>query len=121
MGCNMLLYMIPEDGKLPVIKTSKESDEESVRRKWRRFEWMKEQRAEARGWTADVLWCIRRIGKSKFSIGDVYEFESQLSALHPDNRRVKAKICQQLQFLRDRGIVRFIDNRGNYEIVETGF
>lgn len=121
VGCNILLYMIPDDGKLPVIQTNEVSDEEHVRKKWQRYEWLKDQRARARGWTSDVLWCVRQIGRRRFSLSEVYEFEGKLATLHPDNRRVRPKIRQQLQILRDKGIIRFIDNRGNYEVIETGF
>jgi type II restriction enzyme len=38
---------------------------------------------------------------SEFTNEDVYAFTRELEQLHPDNRHVRDKICQQLQVLRD--------------------
>ena len=70
---------------------------------------------ETRGWLLDVLNCINSIRNDIFSLGDIYAFESLLRKLHPNNNNVKEKIRQQLQFLRDRGFVEFIDNKGHYK------
>ena len=45
--------------------------------------------------------------QGEFSLVEVYAFESELARLHPDNRHVKDKIRQQLQLLRDKGILDF--------------
>ena len=70
-----------------------------------------------RGWTLDVLRAVRRLGKSQFSLGDVYDFESELQIAHPLNRNVRPKIRQQLQVLRDLGLIEFA-TRGTYSISE---
>jgi len=44
----------------------------------------------------------------------VYCFEKALSEKHPDNRFIKAKIRQQLQILRDKGYLEFVE-RGIYK------
>jgi Dam-replacing HTH domain len=41
----------------------------------------------------------------EFSNEDVYAFERELEALHPGNRHIRDKIRQQLQVLRDRGLL----------------
>jgi len=46
----------------------------------------------------------------EFSLSEVYAFESVLSQMHPQNHNVKAKIRQQLQFLRDKNIIEFLGN-----------
>lgn len=71
--------------------------------------------ASLRGWTLDVLRAVRGMDKENFSLHEVYEFESQLKALHPKNENVRAKIRQQLQVLRDLGIIRF-SGKGNYTL-----
>jgi type II restriction enzyme len=43
----------------------------------------------------------------------VYQFEKQLAAKHPENNHIKDKIRQQLQMLRDKGIIGF-NGRGHY-------
>ena len=49
------------------------------------------------------------------SLDDVYGFETYLKAKHPLNNNVKAKIRQQLQFLRDKNVIEFI-GRGQYRM-----
>jgi len=68
---------------------------------------------ELTGWGADVWACVEKLPK-KFSLSDVYKFEQELSRRHPDNHHVREKIRQQLQVLRDRGLVTFLDDDGHY-------
>lgn len=82
---------------------------------WKRFDFLRDRRVEDRGWIADVLACVRRLGKEKFTLPEVYEFESELQMKHPKNRNIRPKIRQQLQVLRDRGIVSF-EGRGRYSL-----
>jgi type II restriction enzyme len=46
----------------------------------------------------------------------VYRFENRLAGLHPQNRNIRPKIRQQLQVLRDRGLLEFVE-RGVYRVV----
>ncbi|MFW5895285.1 MAG: hypothetical protein ACOCT9_00945, partial [archaeon] len=69
------------------------------------------------GWTEDTYDCILKLEKEEFTLQDVYKFEEKLKELHPNNNFIKAKIRQQLQVLRDKGILEFIDDSGNYRIV----
>jgi type II restriction enzyme len=48
---------------------------------------------------------IRTLGKTEFTNDDAYTLEKKLSELHPDNRNVRPKIRQQLQVLRDLGLL----------------
>ena len=75
---------------------------------------MENTSVESRGWAADVLQCVRRLGDRQFSLAEVYDFESELTRLHPGNRNIRPKIRQKLQVLRDKGIIRFLGN-GLYE------
>ena len=59
--------------------------------------------------------CVEDLGKSEFELDDVYTFEERLSRLYPDNKNVRPKIRQQLQFLRDRGYLDFV-SRGYYRL-----
>ncbi len=87
-----------------------------VNREWKRMAFLEEKRPESRGWTADVLKCVEEIGKKRFSLEEVYSFEGRLQELHPDNRHVKAKIRQQLQVLRDQGLLEFLGG-GEYRVL----
>jgi hypothetical protein len=61
----------------------------------------------SRGWLMDVLNCVNRVPTSEFTLRDIYNFEPELQIKHPQNTNVKAKIRQQLQFLRDKGFLEF--------------
>ncbi|MFZ0828015.1 MAG: hypothetical protein WAO02_11390 [Verrucomicrobiia bacterium] len=50
-----------------------------------------------------------------FTTAEVYAFERELEKLHPDNRHVRDKIRQQLQVLRDAGLLLHI-GRGEWRL-----
>lgn len=66
------------------------------------------------GWKRDVFECLIQIPKQTFSLDELYGFESFLTKLHPENQHVKDKVRQQLQHLRDLGIVEFM-GKGIYK------
>lgn len=66
------------------------------------------------GWKKDVFSCLLNITKDVFSLEEVYKFKKQLFRLHPENRNIKPKIRQQLQLLRDMGLIEFTLERGVY-------
>ena len=70
---------------------------------------------EQRGWTLDVLNVVRSLKKERFSLSDVYNLEVGLSRQHPNNRHVRDKIRQQLQVLRDLGLLQFL-GAGQYNL-----
>ncbi|MCL2518788.1 MAG: hypothetical protein FWF15_09520 [Oscillospiraceae bacterium] len=45
----------------------------------------------------------------EFNLQDVYRFTNILSIKHPNNNNVEAKIRQQLQILRDKRFIKFIE------------
>lgn len=69
-----------------------------------------------RGWTLDVLRVIQQLNRLEFTLRDVYGSEKELSALHSENRNVRPKIRQQLQVLRNLGMLKFRGS-GRYELV----
>lgn len=69
------------------------------------------------GWPNDVLQLIRELGKANFTLEDAYSLSDKLAALHPENKHIEDKIRQQLQVLRDAGLVEFVDNKGNYRLL----
>lgn len=66
-----------------------------------------------KGWEKDVFDVLNEIDFDVFKLKDVYEYEERLSKLHPENKFIKAKIRQQLQQLRDLGLLEFL-GRGVY-------
>jgi type II restriction enzyme len=116
IGCNILTETIPPDGRLLVVKDGLVVPKEDVRRGWQRYEWIGKQKVENRGWTSDVLRCVRILGKREFTLADVYRFTGELAKSHPYNKHIEDKIRQQLQVLRDHGIIEFL-GRGHYTAV----
>jgi type II restriction enzyme len=51
----------------------------------------------------------RGVPTNTFTTAEVYAFARELEKLHPDNRHVKDKIRQQLQVLRDMGLLRHVE------------
>jgi hypothetical protein len=49
---------------------------------------------------------------SEFTTADAYAFTRELEKLHPDNRHVRDKIRQQLQVLRDAGLLIHLGREG---------
>ena len=117
VGCNILTQAIPPDGRVFVITDGVPQDPSEVRKKWKRFTWLANKSPVVRGWTADVLRCVRSFGCREFSLAEAYSFEDELEAQYPKNHNIRAKIRQQLQVLRDHGIVRFVGS-GRYMATE---
>jgi len=80
---------------------------------WKRSDSLLKTKPELRGWVADILTCVERL-PSTFKLDDMYAFEDELGEKHRDNHNIRPKIRQQLQVLRDLGIVRFV-SLGVYE------
>jgi len=117
VGCNFLLSQIAADGKIAMVSDGTPVAEQKVRDEFSRTRKLAEVPPSVRGWTLDVLGVVRRLGKSHFSLVDVYNFESELQIAHPLNRNVRPKIRQQLQVLRDLGLIEFA-TKGTYRISE---
>lgn len=116
VGCNILLNQIPQSGKIFLIRNCTVEPKEKVLAEWQKTLFLREEKQlSAKGWLLDVMRIVDKLGKREFMIDDVYAFENVLSKLHPENKHVKDKIRQQLQFLRDKGYVDFVA-RGHYRL-----
>lgn len=115
IGCNILLDKIPRDARIPVVHDGKPRPTTEVRRAYNRLRPLEKLKVEKRGWTLDVLQAVQSLGKTKFSLTDAYSLEGSLSRLHPANRHVRDKIRQQLQVLRDMGLLDFLGG-GHYTL-----
>ena len=113
VGCNILLRNIPESGKIFFIKDSKIKPQDEVIKSWTKTAFLANQKKETRGWTIEIMKVLDKIQKMNFSLSDVYNFEGELQQKFPMNNFVKDKIRQQLQVLRDKGLIEFKE-RGLY-------
>jgi type II restriction enzyme len=107
VGCNIVLAGIPEDGKIGIVSAGVAESERKVRQEFNRIRALAKLPPSLRGWTVDVLNVIRGLGRPEFSLEEVYRSESQLKARHPQNQNIRPKIRQQLQVLRDLGLIDF--------------
>lgn len=113
VGCNILLANIPADAKISLLASGSAADPRWVRRRYAQLRPLEREGHEARGRALDVLRVIREMNRARFTLDEVYSHERELAKLHPSNRNVKPKIRQQLQKLRDLGLVEFL-GRGAY-------
>ena len=60
------------------------------------------------GWRLDTFNVVSKIPANIFKLEQVYAYKQHLQELHPENRNIEAKIRQQLQELRDLGLVEFL-------------
>jgi type II restriction enzyme len=116
IGCNILLSKIPADAKIPVVVNGEPLTNRSVRNAYRRLSPIENLTVESRGWTLDVLNVVRSLNKTSFVLADVYARADYLGQLHRNNSHVRDKIRQQLQVLRDMGLLKFLGG-GAYRLV----
>ena len=103
IGSLILLSKIPNTGKIFIIRNGEIQPKESVLAEWKKTLFLRSESMKARGWLLEVMKCIEKLGRREFQLEDVYAFENHLSQIYPENRNIRPKIRQQLQFLRDRG------------------
>jgi len=114
VGCNILVGQVPQLGRIHYIKEGIEVKPEIVLREWQATTFLQDKKnIENRGWLLDTLNCVEKIGKSHFTLDELYKFEPYLRQIHPENNNIKPKLRQQLQFLRDKDVIEFL-GRGNY-------
>jgi type II restriction enzyme len=113
VGSNIRLDFIPKLGRIELIAGGKPVPKNEVRSQYQKTTFLQEEDWPRRGWIADVLTCIDRLEGSEFTLADIYGFEADLQALHPENQNVRPKIRQQLQKLRDKEIIEFV-GKGRY-------
>jgi len=108
VGCNILLDRIPVHARISVVNEGTPQTSQQVRASYNRLRPLEKLQVEKRGWTLDVLQVVQSLGKLEFTLADVYAHADDLAKLHPNNSHVRDKIRQQLQILRDLGLLEFL-------------
>ena len=116
IGCNILLSGIPPEGRIPLIQNGIPISKKSSRAIFAATERLGNQPIRSRGWSRALLNCLHRLPASRFTLEQAYRFERELSSLYPENKNVRPKIRQQLQVLRDAGLLVF-EGLGHYRLV----
>ena len=117
-----MLGQLPAESRVSVVYDGVARNPTDVRRDWRKFEFLGSDARASGGWGAQTLNCVKTIhaesGTRIFTLQDFYSrFEAELIALNPDNHNIRAKIRQQLQVLRDGGVITFLGS-GRYRLAD---
>jgi type II restriction enzyme len=115
VGCYFLLDRIPSDAKISVVDSGKAISPAMVRKAYEKVRPLEKLNIEKRGWTLDVLNVLRSLNKNEFALSEVYDHADELAGLHPQNHHIHDKIRQQLQVLRDLGLLEFL-GAGSYRL-----
>lgn len=113
VGCQIDLSKTPEAGKIFLVKSGQPIQRELVLEKYQQTAFIREKELETRGWLLEVLKCLDKIPEQEFSLPEVYAFVPYFKTIYPDNNNIEAKIRQQLQVLRDKGLIEFL-GKGRY-------
>ena len=114
IGCNIDISKVADSGKVFLVKNAQVIDAEIVNQSFNKTLFLREKNKESRVWILEILNCVDEIQKDSFSLEDIYKFEVRLKNKFPNNNFIKDKIRQQLQVLRDKGIIEF-QSRGRYK------
>jgi len=114
VGCNIDISKVVSTGKVFLVKNAKVIDPEVVHQTFHKTLFLREKSGESKGWVLDVMDCVEKIQNETFTLDEVYKFEEKLKLKYPNNNFIKDKIRQQLQILRDKGIIEF-KGRGKYK------
>ena len=98
IGCNLKVSLIPSAGKIPYVRTKLITPLKHIMKQWQETCFLEKVALPSRGWLIAVMNCVERINKHEFTINEVYEFVPYLESLFPQNRYVREKVRQQLQY-----------------------
>jgi type II restriction enzyme len=112
VGCNICLGAIAPEGKLRIVSNGAARSANEVRSEYRKVRPLAALKRDLRGWTLNVLRLIHGL-KTRFILADLYALESTLAQVYPGNHNIRPKIRQQLQILRDLGLITFLGH-GEY-------
>lgn len=114
IGCNIDISKVANAGKVFLIKNAKIIDREIVKEIFSKTLFLRSKNKDTKSWILDVMNCVDSIKRETFTLDEIYKFEAKLELKYPNNNYIKDKIRQQLQILRDKGIIEFI-GRGYYK------
>jgi type II restriction enzyme len=111
VGCNIRIGDLPLAGRIAVVRDGIALPRDQVVSAVQQVSGVRGN-LDARTWLVDTLRCVEQLGPV-FSLADVYAFEAELRLRHPGNQHIRPKLRQQLQRLRDSGLLAFL-GEGQY-------
>lgn len=118
VGCNILIDRLPQSGRIQIVKGGVAAPPQEARRAYQALRPIENLAPAVRGWTLDVLRVVQKLNRREFGLADVYAYDRELAEMYPNNRNVRPKIRQQLQVLRDLGLINFL-GAGRYSLART--
>ncbi|MBN1870007.1 MAG: restriction endonuclease [Candidatus Omnitrophica bacterium] len=112
-GCNILLNRVPQAGRIFIVRDNMATPHQEVLGAWKQTLFLRGESLQMKGWILSILKCIDSIQKPEFRLDEMYAFENDLKQEYPNNRHIKDKIRQQMQYLRNYGYLEFL-GRGKY-------
>ena len=112
-GYNLLFESIPSYGKVFIVKDSKLELKDKILNQSHKILNLYDLDSNKAKWKIEILKILDSLNPL-FTLQQVYDKEVKLKEIFPDNNHIKDKIRQQLQFIRDDGIIVFHGN-GKYE------
>jgi len=115
VGCNILVSQLPQIARIDLVTSRNIHPPRETVRLFGEASRLDVGTPTTRGWLLDVWRIIEQAaGQGQvFSLGDIYARDAELAASWPGNSNVRPKIRQQLQVLRDRGLISFLSD-GTY-------
>lgn len=130
VGCCILYNQLPNSAKIFYVKNSVIQNEKDVINNYKKISFVEEEPLKSKGWLLDVMFCAEDLVNKKlknfecdvnnriFTLKEMLQYESFLHSRHQENNNIIPKIRQQMQFLRDKGYVEFVDNKGTYRLIK---
>lgn len=120
VGCKISLQRIPAAGRIFIVRDRAIEPKRLVIENWRKTLFLRDQQdLRAKEWLLDIINCIEKIGKTTFTISELYRFEGDLRLIYPSNQHIRAKMRQKLQVLRDTDYLEFL-GKGVYRLKAKG-
>lgn len=114
IGCQIDLSQVPSQGRVFLVKNREIRQPELVIKEFKNTLFLREKSITTRGWLLETLKCIDKISEPIFKLEQLYAFEKDLRKIYPNNNHIKDKLRQQLQILRDKGMIEFL-GQGRYK------
>lgn len=106
-GCLLALDAIPNTAFVDVVRNGLISPPQMIKSQWQTTHSVSALSLAQRGWITLVLRIVESLPQ-EFTLQQVYAYENELAKSYPANKNVRAKIRQQLQLIRDLGLIQFI-------------
>lgn len=112
-GCLIDIERVPDIARIFFVRDGAVNLSGKANKKWQVSNHANRLSVDSRGWLSEVLSVVDK-QPVNFNLNDMYKYENYFKTLYPNNNNIQAKMRQQLQTIRDMGLLEFI-KRGEYE------